>query len=128
MADAVPHVEEVGDLVGGDVLARLLVVDGVLVGGGRDHVVQDDAVHLRPLDPELLQVLGDLADDRRGVVVREQPVGLHRHDLADHHVLAALHREQLLRECLSHEFLTPGPSTLVAAGLRACHLPRRSGG
>ena len=82
VADARAHVVEMPDAVAADVLADGLVVFGVLFGRGRRDVIEHDDVEIRVGDAELLQVAGNLLDDRRRVVVREQMVRPHRDDLA----------------------------------------------
>ena len=56
-----------------------------------------------PDDAVLLEIVPDLPDDRGGVVVRQQVIGLDGHDLSgDHGVQTGGTGEHLLSECHSH--------------------------
>ena len=82
VAHARADVVEMLDAVAADVLADGLVVLGVLFGRGRHDVIEHHDVQVGVGQAELGQVAGDLLDDRRGVVVREQVVGPDGDDLA----------------------------------------------
>ena len=102
VADAVLDVEEVGNSLGPDELADGLMVLGIfLVRRGHDMVKDDDDLFGR-FDLGQAKFF-ELADDGRGVVVREVIIRNGGDDLAGPNRPPRLPAQDFFRKCLRHQ-------------------------